>query len=259
MVKLKKYNGLLRLFVLFLTFIFFFSCQSKRLGITKIEGKEIKLITDYPEDSLIKKIIAPYKDSLDKDLSIVLAHCPETIDKTGEWQTPMGNYFADVSFLKANELMQSSYQLPVDLVLLNSGGIRTIIPKGDVTARNAYEIMPFENNLSVLELKGDQLLELLAYFISEHKPHPIAGITFTIAKNQQPTHINIQGKAFDPNASYRVATNDYLANGGDNMIFFKKALQRYDLHFKLRDVLIEHFKAADTIRAAKDQRVFIEN
>lgn len=259
MVKLKKYNGLICHFVLFLTFIFLFSCQTKKLGVTKIEGKEIQLAASFKEDPFITKLIAPYKDSIDKDLSKVLAYAPETIDKVGEWQTPMGNFFADVSYQKAAVLLQEKYQLQLDLVLLNSGGIRTVIPKGDVTARNAYEIMPFENNLTVIAFKGDQLMELINYFISEHKPHPLSGITFTITKAQKATNIKIQGKDFDPTATYTVATNDYLANGGDNMLFFKKGIQRYDLNFKLRDVLIDYFIAVDIITAQKDQRVFIEN
>jgi 2',3'-cyclic-nucleotide 2'-phosphodiesterase (5'-nucleotidase family) len=258
MAKLKKYNGLLGHFVLFLTFIFLFSCQPKKLWVNKIDGKEIKLLAEYKEDSLIKGMVAPYKDSIDRDLSIPLAYAPETLDKTGEWNTSIGNFFADVTIQKGNVLLHEKHQKSIDFILLNNGGIRTIIPKGTVTARSAYELMPFENNLSVITLKGEQVLELLNYFITEHKPHPISGIQFTISKDKKPVFIKIQGIDFDPAKNYVIGTNDYLANGGDNMIFFKKGLERIDLNYKLRDILIEYFKTVDSLPVPKDQRIFIE-
>lgn len=258
MAKLKKYNGLMRHFVLFLTFIFLLSCQPKKLWVNKIEGKELKLLAEYKEDSLIKRMVAPYKDSIDRDLSKELAYAPETLDKTGEWQSSIGNFFADVTLQKGNVLLRENHQKSIDFILLNSGGIRTIIPKGSVTARNAYEVMPFENNLTVVTLKGEQVLELLNYFIGEHKPHPVSGIQFTISKDKKPTAIKIQGQDFDLAKNYTVGTNDYLANGGDNMLFFKKGLERIDLNYKLRDVLIDYFKSVDSLPVPKDQRIFIE-
>ena len=53
--------------------------------------------------------------------------------------------------------------------MLNHGGIRTIIPKGNVTAKLAFEIMPFENSAIVVALKGVQILEIVNYIISEKK------------------------------------------------------------------------------------------
>lgn len=258
MAKLKKYNGLLWQFVLFLIFIFLFSCQPKKLWVNKIDGKELKLLAEFKEDSVINKMIFPYKDSIDKDLSKELAYAPETLDKTGEWQSSIGNFFADVTLLKGAALLRENHQKNLDFILLNSGGIRSIIPKGAVTARNAYEVMPFENNLTVVTLKGEQVLELLNYFIAEHKPHPVSGIQFTISNDKKPTQIKIQGQDFDPAKNYTVGTNDYLANGGDNMLFFKKGLERIDLNYKLRDVLIDYFKSVDSLPVPKDQRIFIE-
>ncbi|MEY4085621.1 MAG: hypothetical protein RL074_1408 [Bacteroidota bacterium] len=108
---------------------------------------------------------------------------------------------------------------------------------------------------SCLLLKGEQIQELVDYFIATKKAHPIAGITFTIQKNNSAKNIIIQGKPLDLNATYNVATNDYLANGGDNMNFFKKGIQKYDLEYKLRNILIDYFKEVDTIPVIKDIRI----
>ena len=258
MPKLKNYNAVLAHFVLFLTYLLVNACCTTNLHVTRVEGKLIPIASDNKEASEISKFIQPYKDHIDKDLSTVLAIAPETIDKNGSWQTPMGNLFSTVVFEKGNPIFNKRENKSIDIVLLNHGGIRTIIPKGNVTARTAFEIMPFENSLVVIELKGEQIEELLNYLLTEKKPHPLYGMNFTIGKNNDAKDILIQGKSFDKNTSYFVGTNDYLANGGDNMIFFKKGINKYDLDYKLRNILIDYFTDVETVPLMTDQRITVE-
>jgi 2',3'-cyclic-nucleotide 2'-phosphodiesterase (5'-nucleotidase family) len=143
----------------------------------------------------------------------------------------------------------------IDICLLNHGGIRNIIPKGDITARTAYEIMPFENTAVVIALKGAQVLEIANYIISEKKPHPLKGMTFTIDKNNQPTAILVNKIPLDINKIYYVATSDYLSFGNDNMLFLKKGIQKFDLDYKLRNIIIDYFKENKIIVANKDNRI----
>ncbi|MDQ5930038.1 MAG: hypothetical protein QG594_1821 [Bacteroidota bacterium] len=255
MVKLKKYNGFLKLFVIFLTLLFLFSC-SHNYNLTKIEGKQLPVTEKDNQTPEIESFIKPYRDHINKDLDNVLAYCPETLDKsTGKWQTTIGNLLSDVCLQKGNQVFKIREKKEIDLCFLNHGGIRAILPKGNVTTRTAFEIMPFENNLVVLALKGDHILEMTAYIIKEKKPHPLAGMTFTVSKDNTAKNIQIQGKPLDTNKTYYVATNDYLANGGDSMNFFLKAVQKYDLNYKLRNVLIDYFKDVDTIPVPKDIRI----
>lgn len=258
MAKIKNYNVVLIHFVVFLTFLFHLSCSAPKSSITKIEGKQIAVTNDLQERAEIVQFINPYKEHIDKDLSVVLAEALETLDKNGMWQSPMGNMFSQVVYEKGNPIFRGRENKTIDIVLLNHGGIRTIIPKGNITARTAYEIMPFENSLVVITLKGEQIEELLSYFIAEKKPHPLYGINFTINKDNKPTKISIQGKPFDRESSYNVGTNDYLANGGDNMNFFKKGLQRYDLDYKLRNILIDYFTEVDIVPILNDIRINVE-
>ncbi|MCI9845084.1 5'-nucleotidase C-terminal domain-containing protein [Flavobacterium pectinovorum] len=256
MVKLKKYNGFLKLFVIFLTLFFVFSCSKKNYNLTKIEGKQLPVTEKDSQTPEIENFIKPFRDHINKDLDSILAYCPETLDKsTGKWQTNIGNLMADVCLQKGNQVFKMREKKDINLCFLNHGGIRAILPKGNVTTRTAFEIMPFENNLVVLALKGDQILEMTAYIIKEKKPHPLSGMSFTIAKDNTAKNILIEGKTLDINKTYYVATNDYLANGGDNMNFFLKAIQKYDLNYKLRNVLIDYFKEVDTIPIPKDIRI----
>jgi 2',3'-cyclic-nucleotide 2'-phosphodiesterase (5'-nucleotidase family) len=255
MVNLKNYNGVVKLFVLLLTFIAVISCAQKKYVITRIEGKQIGITDKNSEVADIENFIKPYRSKIDADLNKILANAPETIDKFGEWQTPMGNFLADITFEKSDNVFQMREKKSIDICLLNNGGIRSIIPKGDVTDRTAYEIMPFENNAIVIALKADQIIEMISYIISEKKPHPLQGMTFTIDNNNQPKNILVQGKPLDDNTIYYVVTSDYLSNGGDNMLFFKKGVAQYNIDYKLRNIIIDYFMENKIITANKDVRI----
>lgn len=256
MVNLKKYNGFLKLFVIFLTLFSTLSCSKQIVTISRIEGKLVPVVNTGNQVSEIDDFIKPYREHINKDLNTVLAYCPETLDKSsGKWQTTIGNLLSDVTLSQGNRVFKSREKKDIDICMLNSGGIRSVLPKGDVTARTAFEIMPFENSLVVIALKGEQITELVNYFIADKKSHPLSGMSFFIDKNGNARNILIQEKALDSERIYYVATNDYLANGGDNMTFFAKGVQKYDLNYKLRDILIDYFKEVDTVAVPKDIRI----
>jgi 2',3'-cyclic-nucleotide 2'-phosphodiesterase (5'-nucleotidase family) len=255
MTKLKNNNVVLKHFVLLLTFTVFISCAEKKYYVNRIEGKEIGITNKNDEVAQIENIIKPYREKIDTDLNTVLSNAPETIDKSGEWQTPMGNFLADITFEKSDQVFHIREKKSIDICLLNHGGIRTIIPKGDVTARTAYEIMPFENTAVVIGLKGEQIVEMVNFIISEKKPHPLKGITFTIDKNNLPKNFLIGGNPLDKDKIYYVVTSDYLAVGNDNMVFFNKGIQKFDLDYKLRNIIIDYFKENKIIVANKDNRI----
>lgn len=256
MVNLKKYNDVSKLFVIFLTFFFVASCSKQNYNVTKIEGKRIPITEKENQVPEIENFIKPYREHINSDLDSILAYCPETLDKsTGKWQTTIGNLMADVTLSRGNLVFQSREKKNIDICLLNSGGIRSILPKGNVTARTAFEIMPFENSLVVIALKGDQIIKMVDFFIAEKKSHPLSGITFTIDKNKVAKNILVQGKPIQKETVYHVGTNDYLSNGGDNMNFFKKGIQKFDLQYKLRNILIDYFKEVDTIPVIKNIRI----
>lgn len=103
MVNLKKYNDVLKLFVIFLTFIFITSCSTQNYYITKIEGKRIPITVKENQLPEIENFIKPYREHINKDLDSVLAYCPVTLDKSsGKWQTTIGNLLADVTLRQGN-------------------------------------------------------------------------------------------------------------------------------------------------------------
>lgn len=259
MVNLKNYNDVLTLFVIFLTFFLAASCSKQNYQVSKIEGKRITISDKEIKEPTFENYIKPYREHINRELDSVLAYCPVTLDKSsGKWQTTIGNLMADATMQRGNMVFKAREKKSIDLCILNHGGIRSILPQGNVTSRTAYEIMPFENSLVVITLKGEQIFELVDYFIATKKPHPLSGITFTISKDNVAKNIVVQGKPVEKDTMYYVATNDYLSNGGDNMNFFKKGIQKFDLDYKLRNILIDYFKEVDTIPVINEVRISVE-
>ena len=139
---------------------------------------------------------------------------------------------------------------------MNHGGIRAGITKGNISARTAYEVMPFENSISVVELTGTSVLELIDYLIKSKRAHPLAGIQIVLNSNDSVNSIKIQGKPFDKNSIYYVATSDYLVSGGDDMVFFKDGLSFTTLDYKIRNAMIDYFSKVDTLSPIIDDRYY---
>jgi 2',3'-cyclic-nucleotide 2'-phosphodiesterase (5'-nucleotidase family) len=256
MVKLKKYPLQIKLFVLLLTFATLIGCKSTPYQVYKIETSKTEITSNLNLDEKIEKYIQPFKEHIDSDLSTILAYCPENLEKNkGKWQTNIGSYIADVTLAASSKIFEKREGKKVDICLLNHGGIRSIIPKGPITARNAYEVMPFENSAFVLALKGTTIAKLAQYIIDEKKPQPLAGMSFVIDKNNNPTTIMVQDNPLQLETTYYVVTSDYLSNGGDNMNFFKEKSAIFDLNYKLRNIIIDDFKASDTLKISSKQRI----
>jgi 2',3'-cyclic-nucleotide 2'-phosphodiesterase (5'-nucleotidase family) len=260
MVNVKKCVTLLKYFVIILTLSSTLAGCASGYHVTKIEAKQININETTTSVSEYEKYIAPYRDQINKDLNTVLTYCPETLDKSkGEWQSNIGDMLANAVLEKTNAVFFKRENKNIDFCLLNHGGIRAILPKGDVTTRTAFEIMPFENTAIVIALNGEQITEMVNQIIKQKKPHPISGITFTIDKDNIGTTIKIKNENLDAKRVYYVVTSDYLANGGDNMTFFKKGIKSFDLDYKLRNVLIDYFKEVDIIPVVSEIKITKEN
>lgn len=248
-VKVKKKNAKFKLFVILLTFIFLVSCKSNQYYNYEIKASKINVNEKSNTDSKIESYINPYKIHIEKDLDSVLSFCPETLDKSvGKWESNIGLFLAETTYKLSNPIFEKKYHKKIDFVLLNHGGIRSTIPKGDVTTRTAFNVMPFENSLIIVALKGYQINDLANYILTEQKPHPIYGLKIYANKDSKTVRkIEINNEPIDENKTYYVATSDYLANGGDNMIFFKESNEKIDIDYKLRNLLIDYFKKTKTL------------
>ena len=230
------------------------SCKQEN-NLYKIESHQITISDSLETNQDIEAFIKPYRDHVEKDLDSVLAYAVGTYSKTdGEFNTAIGNLMADAVYEEANPIFKNRTGHDIDIVLLNHGGIRSIISKGNVTTKTAYEVMPFENAIVVVELKGQQVQEMINYLAKAKRAHPISGLKIVLDKDFYIKSATIEGEPIDVNKTYFVATNDYLYLGGDNMIFFKTNDSLYTLDYKIRNVLIDYFTKKDTLRPEIDDR-----
>ncbi|GAA4885590.1 5'-nucleotidase [Flaviramulus aquimarinus] len=225
------------------------------MKLSKIEGKQIQITDAINSNPDIDAFIKPYRDNIQKDLDSVLAYSTNTHSKTdGEFNTAIGNFMADVIYDEANPVFKSRTGKNIDMVLLNHGGIRSILPKGPVSKRTAFRLMPFENSIVVVALKSPQMHQLIEYLRKEKTAHPVSRLKLTLNKDFEVVEALINKKPIEQNRTYYIATNDYLYNGGDNMNFFKPNDSLYTLNYKIRNALIDNFVKADTINPSRDDR-----
>ena len=231
-----------------------FSCKKETIHVNKITGKQIEVGNQLLTDSVFLKTIQPYKDTLENKINTLLCYNPTTLNRL---ETPLesslGNLYADICYEKANAIFNRKTNKNIDFALFNYGGIRTIIPKGNVTVENIFKLMPFENKLVVVELSGEQTQALFNYLELRKEAHPISHLRL-ILHNDKLSSILINNIPFDISKNYFVLTHDYLQHGGDHMIFFKNPVNLYDTEYKVRDAIIDHLKDVDTIKAKLDGR-----
>jgi len=232
-----------------------FNCKQETIILTKIEGKLIPVTDTLNTNLEIEAFIKPYQEHVEANLDSVLSYAVDTYSKSdGEFNTAVGNFMADVVYEQSNPVFKNRTGHDIDMVILNHGGIRSIISKGNITTRTAYEIMPFENNIVVVALKGTNINALVDYLVNAKRAHPFSNFKLTLDGDFNPIESLINGEKVDTTKTYYVATNDYLYSGGDNMTFLKPNDSLYDLNYKIRNALIDYFKKTDTINPVIDDR-----
>ena len=249
-----------KLFFLFLIFTIITSCKTENLKTAEVTGKRIPITEEITPDTAIANFIKPYALHLNATLDSALAYNPYNLDKTdGELNTALGNLMADVVLEQANPVFKSRTGKEIDFVLLNHGGIRSPIPQGDVTTRTAYNVMPFENEIVVVEISGEKVKEMLNYLESNRTAHPLSGITIVMNEDNKIINAEVKEEEIIEDKNYFVATSDYLQQGGDNMVFFRDPVNLYRTDYKIRNAMIDHFRQTDTIRTKRDNRYIIKN
>ena len=202
----------------------------------KFVGEEIK------DDAELASILQPYVDKVDSVLSEIIGTATATFFNTNSRQaeTAIGDLVADSMFWYADK-----QGLDVDFAFQNGGGVRTDIAEGEIQKQTIYEVLPFDNSVAVVELKGSTVIELFNATPEAvghgAMPQVSKGVSFTInTASGKVEDLMINGKGVDPNATYRIATNSYLAAGGDGYAMFTNNVDYYDTSLMQRDAFIEY-------------------
>lgn len=231
------------------------ACGESPSQLSVIEGKQLPVTDSLASDEDIEAFISPYRLHVDKIMDSVLAYAPQPYKRTdGALNSSLGNLMADIVMEQVNPIFESRTGKSIDMVLLNYGGIRAPISAGPVTARVAYQVMPFENMVVVVEMPGKAMDSLFNYLAMAERAHPVSGVQLELGDGGQFRKILVQGKPLDSRKTYQVATSDYLYKGGDHFNFFKLGDTVASTDYLIRNTLIDYFKKVDTLRAETDNR-----
>lgn len=212
-------------------------CISALLGckpqqqITTVNFKGYKVDQQKNKDSAVLKMLAPYSDSINKTMNTVIGFSTRGLTKK-QPESELGNFMADCMLQMATQ----RFGKKVDAAFINYGGIRSYIPKGEITVGKIYELMPFDNIIVIQDVTGTVFKQFLLK-VADRGGWPLSGLSMKI-KDKKPEQILIEGKPIDDNAIYTIANSDYIANGGDDC-FMLKALPQQNNGYLLRDALIE--------------------
>lgn len=183
----------------------------------------------------VAALIKPYADSVNKSMGSVLGTAGQELEKK-QPEGPLGNFLADGMLAMANQ----HYGTKVDAAFINFGGIRlTSIPAGPITRGKVFELLPFDNTIILQKVSG-KVLQAFVNHIAGRGGWPCAGITFQL-KNKMAININVGGAPLDEMATYTIANNDYIANGGDDCNMLRNIAQQTD-GYLLRTAIIDYLR-----------------
>ena len=237
----------------------------------KIESNELIALKDYTgSDAAVAAAAKAIMDPIDAAYGEVFAK--SAVDLNGAKapgnrteETNLGDLITD-AMMWAIKTKAPSVDMTNAVAITNGGGIRAAINKGDITKKDINTVLPFGNTLAVVYVKGSELLEALEAS-TYCTPEAVGGfpqfagmeVELNIApkydKNAEkypgseyfgPKSINritiksINGKAFDPNATYAVITNNFMAAGGDTYYAFAAAKEQFDTGLPLDEILMEY-------------------
>jgi 5'-nucleotidase/UDP-sugar diphosphatase len=221
--------------------------------------------TAYLPDPTITALLSPYEEKAAASLREVIGTAGETfifgnrLTRYGE--TALGNMICDSNVWYFRTL----YNQDIDFAIQNGGNIRTELPAGPITREQILTILPFENYLFIVSMKGSQILELFQFIATI--PQGAGGfsqvssaVRYTIDYTGGAgvlQDLTIYGAPIDPEKSYRFCTNDYLLSGGDGYTVLTEAMDPFNTSLLLSYVVTEYIKAQGTIRPATDGRLTV--
>jgi len=196
-------------------------------------------IENGKEDTKARDFITPYKDKIDAEMNLVLGESEVEMVKVKDVsESLLGNFVADLVFY-----FGKSFNSKLNAAVLNNGGLRNSLPKGNITIGNVYELMPFDNELVLIEISGEELSPLFN-MMAEKGGMPVSGMTMIIEKingKNFPKEIKIGDSFFLKQNTYTIITSDYLAGGGDEMTFWAKG-KITTTGKKVRDAIIDYIR-----------------
>jgi 5'-nucleotidase/UDP-sugar diphosphatase len=222
----------------------------------------------YAPNAAITALLAPYIEKANASLKEVVGEAAEDFvfgnRLTRYQETSLGNMITDANVW----YFKTVFNQDIDFAFHNGGNIRAPLAKGPLTQENILTVLPFENYLYIVSLKGSAIIELFDFIGTIPQgaggfPQFSREVRYTIDKTPGQDRgvikdLTIGGRPVDPNRTYRFCTNDYLLGGGDGYTALTKSENPFNTSLLLSYVTVEYIKAqGGVIRPALDGRLTV--
>ncbi|MES2589629.1 MAG: 5'-nucleotidase C-terminal domain-containing protein [Bacteroidota bacterium] len=205
--------------------------------------------SDY-QSNIVDSIVQPYKVVLDKEMNELLGSA-EVDFIPARPNSNLGNLLADAMLERGKTLVTQTFNSTSKsniVCILNFGGMRSTLNKGNLTLGDVFKVLPFDNQLVVVKMKASSM-SLIQKWLKESNGHPIAG--FSLNGNDV---LNAEKQTFQ-NEDFWIVTSDYLLNGGDKADFFSEKIEVNFTNLLLRDVFIEYLKKEKVLKNNVELRI----
>ena len=206
--------------------------------------------------------------SPDPEVTRWLAH--ETADIRKVWDRPLGRLEGDFGSRRAYGSTPAG-NLVADLIreagkaqigVQNKGGLRTRLRTGPLTLRLTYQLLPFQNHVVAMDLTGSELRAVLSEGIeSAGRPFEVSGMRYEILRGSEGPELGrawlASGQQIRDDEVYRVATNSFLAGGGDGAKSFKAGHKIFHCKALLRELFVAKAKRDPVIEANGEKRIVL--
>ncbi|MCO4814050.1 MAG: 5'-nucleotidase C-terminal domain-containing protein [Flavobacteriales bacterium] len=208
-----------------------------------VNNEQVSVTNEYEKVNSADSIILPYRKDLNKEMLEVIGFAPQSFER-GRPDGSLNNWSTDV--ILNSQLEKIDKTKPI-FCILNFGGLRNPISKGDVTLADVFKLMPFDNEIVIAELPISSIAKIEAYQ-KIRGGEPIAG-----AKIQNGNFVF--NNPIPGAKTMLIVTSDYLFNGGDHMDFFQDNIDVQYAGELMRDVMIEAVKKQETLIWSDEKRI----
>ncbi len=233
-------------------FILVVSCKTQYIHSSTESRNTIVTDSVIPVDSQLVHLYLPYKQKLEQNISRIISITREEMVKNKP-ESNLTNFLADLLLEEGNKTQGvNGENIQADISYFNYGGIRTFLPKGEITVGKIFELMPFENEMVFLKLTGDQVQEFLN-IIAAKGGDSVGGVRFTISGDEA-TGIEIGNQKLNSGDDYWLVTNDYVAAGGDGLEVLTQRKEFVTTGRKIRDAIISYMET----KYEKNEEIYTE-
>lgn len=194
----------------------------------KIDYEYIPVTDRFPSSALnpeMSEFLKPYRHVVDSVNSKVIAYSVMDMnnsDRKGAYANWAGDFGARFGRQIADSLRNAGIEVaPVSLGLMNVGGIRHPMKKGEITEGQILSTFPFSNRMRLIEISGRNLIETMKIVAPKGGEAVSSEVMVITDDNGNFYNMLIDGEPVDPDKKYIVSTIDYVAEGNDDMIPMK--------------------------------------